>query len=194
MGEIRMSGKLEKLEDLTPDPENANEGTARGASALETSMEVYGAGRSIAADRDGVVFAGNKTLEQAVAMGLKPRFVHTTGDELVVVVRDDLSFAENPAKVRGLAYADNRVGELSLKWNPDRVRKDLDEGLKFKPVFFTPEEIAERFTNVTADNTGEQSTASTEPPHDPQTCPQCGRKIKAAKEAASKTGKKKSGA
>lgn len=146
--------RFQRLEDLTPDGENANEGTARGASALETSIEIFGAGRSILADSEGTVLAGNKTLEQAVAAGLKPRFIHTRGDELVVVVRDDLSLKDDPAKARGIAYADNRVGELSLKWDTERIKADLDEGLQLQPVFFTQEEIAEIF--------GDQQAAKTE--------------------------------
>lgn len=175
--------KFTKLEDLQPDPENANEGTARGASALETSMEVFGAGRSILAERKGVVLAGNKTLQQAVEMGLEPVFVHTNGKQLVVVVRDDLDLDEDPARARGMAYADNRVSELSLKWNPERIQRDLAEGLQFKPVFFTPEEIAERFAQIGAQASGESAGDDHhgDTPDDKPTCPSCGRKMKAQK-------------
>jgi hypothetical protein len=44
---------LQTLNDLTQDPNNANLGTERGASLLETSLSKYGAGRSILADRHG---------------------------------------------------------------------------------------------------------------------------------------------
>lgn len=133
--------QIDKLEDLTPDPENANTGTARGASALETSLQLYGAGRSIVVDRDGVVLAGNKTHEQAVAMGLKARVIETDGHELVIVRRTDLSLADEPAKARGLAYADNRVSELSLNFSPEQIKRDLDEGLHMPAVFFNDDEV-----------------------------------------------------
>ena len=80
-------------------------------------MKAYGAGRSILADRHGVVIAGNKTLEQAQALGLKVRVVETTGDELVVVQRTNLDLATD-ATARQLALADNRVAELNLEWDP----------------------------------------------------------------------------
>lgn len=136
---------IEKLTDLTPDPENANAGTARGLSAVEESLQKFGAGRSILTDRDGVVIAGNKTHERAVDLGLKARIIETDGNELVVVVRKDLSLKDDPAKARGLAYADNRAGELGLSWNPDQIRRDLDEGLVLPPVFFTEGELATIF-------------------------------------------------
>ena len=54
--------KITELDDLLPDTSNANRGTARGRELLEHSLREYGAGRSILADRNGVVIAGNKTL------------------------------------------------------------------------------------------------------------------------------------
>lgn len=78
---------ITQLADLTLDPENANRGTPRGTALLATSLRQYGAGRSIVADRDGVVLAGNKTLQAAKDLGLGVRVVETTGDELVVVQR-----------------------------------------------------------------------------------------------------------
>jgi len=39
---------------------NANRGTERGTSALESSLELYGAGRSILLDKNGIIIAGNK--------------------------------------------------------------------------------------------------------------------------------------
>ena len=45
---------MKTIRDLTPDPSNANRGTERGSALLETSIERYGLGRSIVADRNGV--------------------------------------------------------------------------------------------------------------------------------------------
>src|SRR3989304_5468213 len=82
---------IRTLADLRPDPANANSGTQRGLRLLDDSLRDLGAGRSILADRNGVIIAGNKTVERAANIGLKKiRAVHTTGDELVVVIRDDL--------------------------------------------------------------------------------------------------------
>lgn len=121
---------IRSIEDLTPDPQNANKGTEKGARFLEESLREHGAGRSILADRNGVVIAGNKTLEQAASLGIPVRTVHTRGEELVVVVREDLDLIEDPdLRARSLAYYDNRVGQLDLEWDIDQLLEDLDAGV-----------------------------------------------------------------
>src|SRR5687767_3630721 len=73
------------LDGLTLDELNANRGTVGGRELLSSSLKPYGAGRSVLADRDGEVIAGNKTVEQARALKLPIRLVHTDGRTLVVV-------------------------------------------------------------------------------------------------------------
>jgi len=48
------------LSDLQHDPHNANRGTPRGRKTLATSLQQFGAGRSILVDKDGIIIAGNK--------------------------------------------------------------------------------------------------------------------------------------
>ena len=117
------------LSDLTPDPNNANKGTERGNSALEASLQQYGAGRSILLDRNDTIIAGNKTAEMAGQLGMmNVKVVETTGDELVAVKRTDLDL-ETDASAREMAYADNRVGELSLDWDADALLNDTENGI-----------------------------------------------------------------
>lgn len=119
---------IKSIKDLTPDPRNANRGTERGAGMLERSLRNYGAGRSILADKNGVVIAGNKTLEQAAALGLPIEVVETDGRTLVVVQRKDLDLAKDKA-AKELAIADNRVGQISLDFDPivlDELAKEID--------------------------------------------------------------------
>ena len=79
------------LSDLTPDPNNANKGTERGNSALEASLQQYGAGRSILLDKNDTIIAGNKTAEMAGQLGMmNVKVVETPGDELVAGRRTDL--------------------------------------------------------------------------------------------------------
>lgn len=108
----------EALSDLIPDPRNANKGTARGKQALYASLRELGAGRSILVDRAGRVIAGNKTADQARALGLPLKVVRTDGHELVAVLRTDLDLATD-ARATQLAIADNRVNELDLEWNAE---------------------------------------------------------------------------
>ena len=108
------------------DKRNANKGTDRGRSALKQSLERLGAGRSVLVDKHGVAIAGNKTLEAAGELGLtKTVEVETDGSTLVVVKRTDLDL-ETDIKARELAFADNRVGELDLEWDPEVLKTDLE--------------------------------------------------------------------
>jgi len=85
---------------------------------LERSLRQYGAGRSVLADRNGVLIAGNKTAEVAAEIGLPVRVIETDGTELVVVQRTDLDMERDTAAVE-LGIADNRVGQVSLEWDAD---------------------------------------------------------------------------
>ena len=113
----RPARRLSNLTDLSLDPRNANRGTRRGAALLADSLTTYGAGRSVVADRNGVIIAGNKTVAQAQARALPIHVVETTGDALVVVQRTDLDLLADD-RARQLALADNRIGELNLAWDP----------------------------------------------------------------------------
>lgn len=129
---------IEKLEDLVPDAENANEGTVRGAQLLDHSISQYGAGRSIVSDRNGVIIAGNKTHESAVERGLGVRIVKSDGKKLVVVQRTDLDLKNVPG-ARELAYLDNRSSELGLKWDKAQLEKDLRAGIDLGTMFTAAE-------------------------------------------------------
>lgn len=114
-----MTKQIASLADLVSDDRNANAGTPRGRGMVETSLQKYGAGRSVLVDRNGKLIAGNKTSEAAAAIGLdKVQVVQTDGSTLVVVQRTDLDLDEDSA-ARELAIADNRAGELGLEWDVD---------------------------------------------------------------------------
>jgi len=128
-----------KLSDLTPDTKNANKGSERGNQMIEDSLRKYGAGRSILVDKHGNVIAGNKTLENAGAIGLDDVIVvQTDGTKLVAVQRTDLDIAEPRAKE--LAIADNRAGQVSLDWDVD-VLKELATEIDLAQ-FWTSDELA----------------------------------------------------
>lgn len=132
-----MSDEIKGVEDITPDPKNANRGTARGAYMLEESLRRYGAGRSILVDKNGVCIAGNKTLEQAVSLGFDVQVIKTDGKKLVVVQRTDLDMDDHAAKE--LAVADNRVGQVDLDFDP-AVLAALAEEVDIS-AFFVEREI-----------------------------------------------------
>lgn len=108
--------------NLQFDPRNANRHNERSLEATKESLRVFKAGRSILADQSGTVVAGEATLRGARELGIPIREIHTTGDELVVVVRDDLG--PEDARRRALALADNQTSKLS-DFDDDSLRAEL---------------------------------------------------------------------
>ena len=141
------------LADLTPDPQNANRGTARGRRALAESLKTYGAARSIVLDRAGQIIAGNKTVEQAQVLGLPIRIVDTDGGTLVAVRRMDLNLATD-ARAKALAVADNRVAELDLDWDPAMLEQLRTSGIAMDS-WWTDAEWAALVPSSTAGNPAE---------------------------------------
>lgn len=109
--------KITRLRDLTPDAKNANKGTERGTGMLEQSLRSYGAGRSILIDAKGRIIAGNKTVQEAGAIGMdKVQVVESDGTTIIAVQRTDLDLERDP-KARELALADNRIAEVNLDYD-----------------------------------------------------------------------------
>jgi hypothetical protein len=134
-----------KISSLKQDPQNANEGTERGLRMLDDSLADVGLGRSVVVDKNGLLISGNKTTERAIDRGFEDTIVvHTTGDKLVVVQRDDLDLLDDvDKKARALAYYDNRVSEADLKWVPEQLDKDRNAGLDIIDKIWTPIELSE---------------------------------------------------
>ena len=142
-----MSERL-SIDRLHADPENANKGSARGREALKASLTAYGAGRSILVDKHDSVIAGNKTLEACYEMGIdEVLVVDAEPHQLVAVRRADLDLADPGGPARGLAYADNRVGQLSLTWDAEQLQRDIERGLLIPEIVFSPEEIQKLVMN-----------------------------------------------
>ena len=148
-----MSKKIEQLSDLTPDIRNANKGTERGQYMVEHSLSQYGAGRSILADAEGRIIAGNKTLQAAADLGIPVRVVETDGTELVVVQRTDLDLLSDDQRARLMAYADNRASEVGLEWDAEEIAIDIGEGLELGDLFkdFELDAITEQITSDYSD-------------------------------------------
>ena len=163
-----------KLSDLIPDHSNANKGTERGRYALEASLRQFGAGRSILLDKNGRIIAGNKTAEVAADVGLDDVIVvQTDGKQVVAVQRTDLDIDSEAG--RGLAYADNRVGELSLDWDAEQVLADLNAGVDLSALW-RKEELDSLLADIQAPDF-QPVDVSEQPRLDqkaPITCPHCG--------------------
>jgi hypothetical protein len=140
----RQVKKISKIADLTPDPENVNAGTERGDFQLDWSLTNLGSGRSILADADGLVIAGNKTLEKAAENGMPIQVVQTDGKTLVVVQRTDLRLSgegDEATKARQMAIADNRISQTNYATDAKVLLHHKDAGVDIGP-FYRDEEIA----------------------------------------------------
>lgn len=112
--------ETKSIDDILPDPNNANKHTQRGHQIVENSIRRRGVGRGILAAGKNtdkpVIMAGNLTAEKARDAGIdEVVFVHTTGNQLVVTVRDDLDPTSPEAIALGIE--DNESGKQS--YNPD---------------------------------------------------------------------------
>lgn len=126
------------LRDLVADKTNRRAHNPRNVSMIADSLHAVGAARSIVIDEDGVVLAGNATIEAAAEAGIEQvRIVEATGHELIAVRRRGLTSAQK----RTLALADNRAAELAT-WSLDQLRADAADGLDLA-TFFAPAELAD---------------------------------------------------
>lgn len=131
-----------KLKDYQPNPENHNLGTERGAQMLEKSLNRYGAGRSLLADKDGMMIAGNQTLQAASDAGIENVIeVETDGKTLVVVKRTDLDLDDpHDTSAIELGYMDNRSHEISFRLDVEQIAADADRGVDFD-LMYTVDEL-----------------------------------------------------
>lgn len=110
--------KTGTIKELHFDDHNINTGTEYGMSLLGRSITEVGMGRSLLADKNGVLIAGNKTLEAAAAVGIeKVTIVETEGKEIVVVKRMDLDINE-PAGIKA-KILDNTVSVHNYREDAD---------------------------------------------------------------------------
>lgn len=104
--------KIEQTDiaDLSPDPDNARLHDKKNLDAIKASLEAFGQRKPIVT-ADGVVVAGNGTLEAAQALGW------TT---IATVSADDLI----PEQRTAFAIADNRTAELAA-WDDTKLAQAL---------------------------------------------------------------------
>jgi hypothetical protein len=128
-----------KLSDYQPNPNNHNLGSERGLQMIEASFNQYGAGRSLLADKNGVLIAGNQSQAGALEAGFEDVIeVETDGKSVVVVKRRDLDLSTDKQAV-ALSYMDNRAHEVSFQLDPIALQADAQAGVDFSAMFTTKE-------------------------------------------------------
>lgn len=104
------AGAFLSIGDLQPDPKNARKHNPRNVGMIEAALNEVGAARSIVIDEDGVVLAGNATIEAAAQAGIeRVQVVEADGETIIAVRRRGLT-QEQKAR---LALFDNRAAELA---------------------------------------------------------------------------------
>lgn len=117
-----------KVTDLKQDKTNANKHTERGMALLSTSIQRNGMGRSILIDKNNNLIAGNATSITAEGLGIEDVIVvETNGKSIIAVKRNDIDL--DTPEGRELALADNRVGEVNLKWNEEVLEKHFTQDM-----------------------------------------------------------------
>ena len=132
MSSHRLVLEVVRLDDLTPDDENARLHDRRNLDAIKASLTQFGQTRPLVVTPDGLILAGNGTWQAALELGW---------EELTVT---RVPF-RNPDEARDFALADNRSSELA-QWNTPVLMEALEslalEGWKLEKVGFTPEDLA----------------------------------------------------
>lgn len=121
---------MSKISDLIPDDKNYNLGNEAGNAMIEKSLRNLGAGRSILIDKNNRIIAGNKTVENAAAIGLENlQIVESDGTKIIAVKRTDIDL--DSKKGRELALADNATSKANIVWNHENLKDDWgDDELK----------------------------------------------------------------
>lgn len=119
-----------KIDELQLDDRNANKGTEKGKEIISNSIELYGIGRGVLADKNLKLIAGNHAVKEMKERGIENVIVvPTDGKTLVVTQRTDID--KDSKEGHGLAIADNRASEANLNFDVDVIREldaefDLD--------------------------------------------------------------------
>lgn len=90
---------------------------------IEAALREVGASRSIVVDEDGVILAGNATVEAAAAAGIeRVQIVDADGETIIAVRRTGLT----PEQKTRLALFDNRTAELA-EWDEAQLAELVQE-------------------------------------------------------------------
>jgi len=126
------------LADLTPDPANARKHAPRNVGTIVSALHEVGAARSIVIDEDGVILAGNATVEAAAEAGItRVQVVEADGQTIVAVRRRGLT----PEQKARLALFDNRAAELADGWDVGVLTQMQADGVSLEGLWH-PDELA----------------------------------------------------
>jgi len=123
-----LGATLRSVDELSADPRNAREHDERSITAIMELLKRFGQRKNIVVDADGVVKAGNGTLEAARRLG----WTHIVAGPA----------PKKKAESNAYALGDNRSAELS-SWDQivlESYASELGEG--FEGLGWSPDEIS----------------------------------------------------
>lgn len=117
-----------KISELIPDDKNFNKGSEFGGSLISKSLQKFGAGRSILLDRNNRIIAGNKTVENAGAVGIENvQVVESDGKTIIAVKRTDIDL--DTPEGRELALADNASAKANIVFDAELIEAEVGEAV-----------------------------------------------------------------
>ena len=121
-----MTKTLIKITELVPDGKNFNKGSEYGNSLIEKSFRKFGAGRSILIDKNNRIIAGNKSVENAAAIGMEDlQIVESDGKRIIAVKRMDIDL--DTPEGRELALADNATAKANIVFDAELIVAEVGE-------------------------------------------------------------------
>jgi DNA modification methylase len=101
---------IDHISQLTSDPRNARRHTPRNVGTIVDALNEVGAARSIVIDENGIILAGNATIDAAAQAGIeRVQVVDADGETIIAVRRTGLTDKQK----KRLALFDNRAAELA---------------------------------------------------------------------------------
>ena len=116
-------GEFMQLKDLKQDKRNYRKHNDRNISLIRKSVDDCGLGRSIVIDNENEIIAGNG-LVSAISKNTPIKVIESTGKELIVVKRTDLSTKDE--KRKKLAVMDNSASDSS-EFDLELLKLDFDD-------------------------------------------------------------------
>lgn len=164
------------LSEIKPDQANANQHTERGEYMIRESISKYGFAEAGTLDKDNRLIGGNLRTEAAADLGMDEAIiVDVDGTKPVYIRRKDLDLSDpEDTKARELAWALNRVAQVSIDFDPELMAIDIAAGVDLSGLFFE-DEVEEILADINPDlNLDDADMEPSSPPEDTECCPKCG--------------------
>jgi len=124
------------LSEIKLDTTNANRHTERGEKMIRESINDFGFAEAGTLDKNNRLIGGNLRTEAAKDLGMDEAIIlDVDGSQPVYIRRNDLDLTDDDTRAKELAYALNRVPQVSIDFNPEQVLADITAGTDLRKWF-----------------------------------------------------------